>query len=296
MMLRDSTLRVFGLLHVLLAAHWIGCTSPPNTPDAAPTPEAAIAAVAEDRAAARATIELQAVAGESAFALGAIERSHAGGEYKVTKLRYYLSEPELVALNGATVKARLAAPDGTRMQYGVALVDHSVPSSLAVRLLAPAGTYKAVNLTIGVPDTSPQGGTLNHGDASKRAAPLDVDSDMYWSWNPGYVFLKIEGQVDKGNGSWKPFFYHLGNDRRAKLHVHVPLEMKQGEPARARFLVDVNQLFVTPEGLDGPNLAAAEREHGGPSLEQIASNASRSRFVRLAGTSSSPAATVAEHR
>jgi hypothetical protein len=115
-----------------------------------------------------------------------------------------------------------------------AQVDYTNPESQKLSVLAPPGNYKALNLTLGVPNNCPGGEQLNHGDASARVAPLDVDSDMYWTWNPNYTFLKIEGQA-LVEGASKPFFFHVGEDaRRAELHLHVQLNVSEGQPSHER--------------------------------------------------------------
>lgn len=219
-------------------------------------------------------VDLHTVAGAQPFALGSVLSSEQGAQYKVSKLRYYLSEAALVDSSGAVVRVPLAKADGSPLPYGLALVDADVPSSQAVALMAPPGTYKAVNLSVGVPVTCPTGEPLNHGDASMRAAPLDVDTDMYWSWDPNYIFLKIEGQVQSA-GAWKPFFFHVGEDaNRGSLHLHVPLTVAAGQPARLDVTVDVNRLFVSPTGEAAPALSGGA--HGGAPITQMATNISKS--------------------
>jgi len=219
-------------------------------------------------------LNLGTVAGGQPFALGATLRAQTGAEYEVSKLRYYLSEAALVDTRGAVIRVPLAKADGSPLPYGLALVDAAVPASQSIAIMAPPGTYKAVNLSVGVPVTCPTGEALNHGDASMRAAPLDVDTDMYWSRDPNYIFLKIEGQVQTA-GAWKPFFFHVGEDaRRGDLHLHVPLTVSAEEPARLDVTVDVNRLFVSPSGEAAPALSGGS--HGGAPIDQMAENLSKS--------------------
>lgn len=223
-------------------------------------------------------VDLKTVAGGSEFALGVAQRSHSGVQYKVNKFRYYLSEASLIDAKGATVAVPLAGADGKPLRYGVALVDSANPESLKLNVLAPPGDYVALNLGVGIPNTCPGGEPLNHGDPSARMAPLDVDSDMYWSWNPNYIFLKIEGHASV-EGRSKSFFYHLGEDaRRGKLHLHLPLHVEAGRPARAELVVDVNRLFVTKEGEDSPRPESGEGVHGGKVADQMAANVAESGF------------------
>lgn len=227
-------------------------------------------------------MDIKTVAGGAPFALGATERAQSGVEYKISKFRYYLSEVTLIDTSGATFAAPLADADGIPLRYGVALVDHANPESMKLTVLAPPGDYQAMNVVVGVPDACTSGEPLNHGDASARMAPLDVDSDMYWSWNPNYIFLKIEGQAFVGGRS-KSFFYHVGEDaRRARLHLHVPLHVATGHPARAELIMDVNRLFVTKTGEDRPRLESGDGVHGGSIADQVAANIAESGFVRPA--------------
>jgi hypothetical protein len=111
-------------------------------------------------------------------------------------------------------------------------------------------------------------------------APLDVDSDMYWSWNPNYIFLKIEGQA-LVDGKPKSFFYHVGEDARRKtVHLHAPFQVAAGQPARAELIMDVNRLFVTNTGEDNPRLESGDGVHGGSIADVVAANIAESGFVR----------------
>jgi hypothetical protein len=272
----ESTMNRFLFPSVMLTFLSLGCSAPPRLLADCPAGADAI-----DVPRVPVALELNTVASEQPFALGATERTRDGVEYKVTKLRYYLSGATLIDTHNATVVAPLAGPDGRKLPYGVALVDYAKPESLKLHVLAPPGEYKALNLTVGVPDSCATGEQLAHGDAAARVAPLDVDSDMYWSWNPSYVSFKIEGQVAVG-GAWKPFFYHVGEDaRRAKLHVHVPLKVGVEQSVKAAFVVDVNRLFVTPSGEDTPRLEP-QRMHDGPLADQMAVNIAKSGFVTVA--------------
>lgn len=224
-------------------------------------------------------VDLKTVAGGAPFRLGAIQRAHSGVEYKVSKLRYYLSEATLFDLAGNSVKVALASADGKPLRYGVALVDYAAPESLKLSILAPPGDYRALNLTVGVPGACSTGEQLNHADASARLAPLDVDSDMYWSWNPNYIFLKVEGQAS-ANGKTRSFFYHVGEDaRRATLHLHLDLHVSAAQPSRAELIVDVNQLFVNKAGEDSPRLQAGDGVHGGSIADEVAANIAQSAFI-----------------
>lgn len=74
--------------------------------------------------------------------------------------------------------------------------------------------FSSISANIGVPASE------NHEDPSARPSsdPLNIlnTDDMHWGWNPGYIFLMIEGKADTSatqNGQdLMNFLYHIGND------------------------------------------------------------------------------------
>lgn len=74
--------------------------------------------------------------------------------------------------------------------------------------------FNNLSFNIGVPNA------LNHGDPSTppSTSALNISNagDMHWGWNPGYIFVKLEGKVDTtANGIDDfdhNFVFHLGTD------------------------------------------------------------------------------------
>jgi hypothetical protein len=62
--------------------------------------------------------------------------------------------------------------------------------------------------------------SVNHSDPTvyEEASPLNIlnADDMHWSWSSGYIFLKIEGKVDRTNDGIdnfdENFSYHVSRD------------------------------------------------------------------------------------
>jgi hypothetical protein len=92
------------------------------------------------------------------------------------------------------------------------LVEHGTDVTRTIKLKdIPGGRYKSVSFMIGVDSlksTSP---------ISERTGALDPIKDaagMYWSWNSGYIFLKLEGTspqapLNSFTGE-RSIFYHVG--------------------------------------------------------------------------------------
>ena len=219
-------------------------------------------------------VSLDANAGGTPFAIGAKMMSNTGVEYTASTLRFYLSHVELLDGNGVASPAVLADAGGTPLRYGVTLVDYRKPDSQVLHLLVPPGSYESLSLSVGVPrDCSGGSGVLNHENASEQSYPLDVDSDMYWGWDSGYVFFKIEGHATTPAGS-KAFLFHLGDDNRYAT-ANVPARLDVSGPAAHHLAMDINRLFTTPAGEEAPDMTGAATSnivHGGKEADTIVNN------------------------
>lgn len=79
--------------------------------------------------------------------------------------------------------------------WSVFLVKESDKASQTVKLNdVPAADYVSLTYTVGVDSAK------SVADVSKRTGVLDPASygtdNMYWSWNSGYIFFKMEGNSD----------------------------------------------------------------------------------------------------
>lgn len=103
--------------------------------------------------------------------------------------------------------------NGNNVMAGAAIYDRSKGSSL-LKTNGTSANFGNLSFDIGV-DSS-----VNHSDPSAfpNDYPLNIvnASDMHWSWNPGYIFVKIEMIADTLNDSVEnfdtPITYHLGMD------------------------------------------------------------------------------------
>lgn len=144
------------------------------------------------------SIEFDNIAGGSDLQLNTATYSNAVGEaFKVTKLKYYVSNFVLTRTDGSV----FTAPQDSCYF----LIDESVSTSLKPVLKVPEGEYKTLQFVLGVDSLR------NTLDISKRTGVLDptaAASDMYWGWNSGYIFFKIEGNAAAAQGG--TFAYHVG--------------------------------------------------------------------------------------
>lgn len=134
----------------------------------------------------------------------------AATEVTITDFRLYVHDVKLLKDGGEEVPLTLTQ-DGLWQHQDLALLDFedktgacangTTETNKVVRGEAPPGTYTGVAFKLGVPFA------LNHGDAATAPSPLNL-SGLFWSWNSGYKFLRVDS-VPAGGG--EPFNLHLGS-------------------------------------------------------------------------------------
>jgi uncharacterized repeat protein (TIGR04052 family) len=158
------------------------------------------------------TIRFDAQLAGRAFACG---QSYTGiGSTQSTvspkDLRVYVHNVRLVTNRGTEVPVTLDS-DGIWQNGQVALIDFedgtadctNGTSALrnVVTGMAEAGNYTGLRFAVGVPFD------LNHKDLAQAASPLNLSS-MFWAWNMGYIFFKLDLKTTGRPGGWS---FHLGS-------------------------------------------------------------------------------------
>ncbi len=126
--------------------------------------------------------------------------------------RFYISNVRLVDSSGRETPLALEQ-DGTWQQRDVAFLSFERSTSCAngspqdreeIVGSAPDRRYVALRFTLGVPQA------LDHADATVAQSPLNL-SDMFWSWQDGYKFLRLDARVRTQSGKSSAFVFHLGS-------------------------------------------------------------------------------------
>jgi len=165
------------------------------------------------------TINFNVVSGTTNVSCsGTIAGTVAGTTGSTLKdLRFYVHDVKLITSSGAKVDFtittdgiwQLAAGSNSFGAYpGVALLDFedgtsgcsggTTETNKSIVGTSPVGNYIGVEFKVGVPFY------LNHMQSSTASAPLNI-SAMYWAWNSGYKFAKIEFTATSSN------LFHLGS-------------------------------------------------------------------------------------
>ncbi len=145
------------------------------------------------------SVEFDNIAGSSDLQLNTGHYSNAAGEdFTVTKLRYYVSNFKLTSADGTVY----TVPQDSCYF----LIDESETSNHQPVFQVPEGEYKTISFVLGVDSLR------NSMDIAKRSGVLDptaAGGDMYWGWNSGYIFFKMEGE-SAAAGMMGGYMYHIG--------------------------------------------------------------------------------------
>lgn len=150
------------------------------------------------------SVEFDNIAGGQNLLLNAVNYTNAAGEqFNVSLLQYYISNIRLRKTDGAYYTVD---PDSSYF-----LINESDPATRFARFKIPVGDYNQLQFVLGVDSLR---STM---DISKRTGVLDPsgghDNSMYWGWNSGYIFFKMEGisaaAPSDPTGQHK-FRYHIG--------------------------------------------------------------------------------------
>ncbi|HEX5169993.1 MAG TPA: MbnP family protein [Cyclobacteriaceae bacterium] len=197
-------------------------------------------------------IEFDNVVGDDDLALNTsseVYTNSAGESYKVTTLRYYISNIVLKKNDGSSFSDTVS-PDGSKGFY---LIDESDNGSQHIHLEnVPVGDYSEISFTIGVDAT-----TLNQ---SSQTGPLNPADGMFWNWNSGYIFVMIEGISTNSSDPSKEILYHVGGYKTDTSDPSLANNLKSKtlslgtEPALVRgdmtpeihMIVDVDKFFASP--------------------------------------------------
>ncbi|MCS6933572.1 MAG: hypothetical protein NZM35_00295 [Chitinophagales bacterium] len=195
-------------------------------------------------------------AGNANFAYGTEYTNAAGEKLTFTKLQYYVSNFVLIKEDGS----EYVVPQ----ELTYRLIDEGVAGSEVITLPdIPAGEYTKVKFIVGVDSLR---STM---DVSKRTGDLDPAgkaADMYWSWNSGYIFFKIEGTSPASTRTGNVFMYHIGgyggystptanNIRTITLTSPNAIEIGEGRAPEVHIYADILESLKTPTTISIANTA-----------------------------------------
>ena len=116
-----------------------------------------------------------------------------GQAFTVTNCKYYISHIKLIDSSGNVLENK----------DGYYLVNEDDPDSHKIELSdVPVGAYSKISFMVGVDSI--------HNCSGAQSGALDPVNGMFWTWNSGYIFLKLEGKSPASKSPTHLFEYHIG--------------------------------------------------------------------------------------
>ncbi len=146
------------------------------------------------------TIEYDNVVGDRDLKLDTDNYTNGAGEsFNITTFNYYISNIKLLKADGSSY---VVPRDSSYF-----LIREANAASQEVTLNnVPVGDYTGIEFMVGVDSLK------SASDPAQRTGVLDVANPevMYWAWNSGYIFLKLEGASPASTIASGKYNYHIG--------------------------------------------------------------------------------------
>ena len=154
-----------------------------------------------------------------------------GHSYTIEEVQFYISDVAMLNANGDTIPIK-----------EVELMNLDVNFEIEANL--EPGNYRELIIGFGLnPDQNAQDPSSFPNDH-----PLSIRTNMYWSWQDGYIFTKIDGKRTPEAGDEivpnETMFYHTGlDDLYRKISLPIELDAQAGATHELVFDFNMQDLF-----------------------------------------------------
>jgi len=149
----------------------------------------------------------------------------------LTKFKYYLGNLQLKTRQGIVWR-------DADTYHLIDVNDETSPVYTIQMDNIPQGDYTTLSFSVGVDSIR------NH--SGEQEGVLNPDHGMFWMWETGYVFFKMEGLFKSEGKTSGALVYHIGRDecyRTVDLQLPQNLHLLPGRPAKLTIMADVRKVF-----------------------------------------------------
>jgi hypothetical protein len=194
-------------------------------------------------------IKFENYVGDKKLILDSAEyKNELGQSFTVSKFNYYISHIELGNADGKKYICK---------EYFLVKEENSESKTISIKV--PAGNYTSISYIVGVDSL--------HNCSGLQTGALDPANGMFWAWNTGYVFLKLEGHASQSKSPGNIFEYHIGGFREPNNCIRtVKLEIgnwkfENGETVSVNVKADAAEVLKTPTTIDFSKLSSVTDFH-----------------------------------
>jgi hypothetical protein len=172
-------------------------------------------------------------------------KNDLGQAYNVTKFKYYISNIHLIRSDGKEF-----------ILDDYFLVNEEKKESKQINLSGvEEGDYSSLSFTLGVDSL--------HNCSGVQSGALDPINGMFWAWNTGYVFLKLEGRASESKSPGRMYEYHIGGFknpynciRNINLKFENTFRVEKGKNISIRIKADASEVLKSPTTIDFSKLSS----------------------------------------
>ena len=186
-------------------------------------------------------------------------KNELGQSYTVTKFKYYIGNIRLKKAKG-----------GEMIFKDYYLVNEEDEASKKIVLNSiPAGDYTGIDFIIGVDSL--------HNCSGAQSGALDPVNAMFWAWNTGYIFLKLEGKSPASTSPGNIFEYHIGGYKQPSNCIRevsltfenpitiTPMAISTGTK-ELHIKADVAEVLKKPTTIDFSKLSSVTDTHNATTI------------------------------
>lgn len=169
----------------------------------------------------------------------AIYKNEFGQTYNISNFKYYISNIELVNENGKNFHSK---------EYFLINEDEETSKKIILNSI-PEGKYMSLRFMIGVDSL--------HNCKGAQSGALDPVNAMFWTWNTGYIFMKLEGKSSASTATGKTIEYHIGGYkepsnciRTVTLKLDSPITITSEQTSDIQLRVNAAEVLKTPTAID----------------------------------------------
>ncbi len=168
-----------------------------------------------------------------------IYKNKFGQPFSISIFKYYIGNVHLKKSNGK---------EYVSSDYFL-INEEEKNSKIIILKNIPQGEYTSVSFIIGVDSI--------HNCSGAQSGALDETNGMFWAWNSGYIFLKLEGKSSFSKSSGNNFEYHIGgfkfpenSIRTVSLKYEQPLLIENDKIALLNIKVNAAEILKNPTNID----------------------------------------------
>ena len=161
--------------------------------------------------------------------------------YTISKFTYYIGQLKFNLDDGSSFFID---------DYYLVSEDEEKVASKSISITTiPEGEYESIEFILGVDSARNCSGA--------QSGALDPINAMFWTWNTGYIFMKLEGKSKFSTARGTILEYHIGGFkqlenciRKVKIPFNQLVSIGKNNSVKIQLKVDVSEILKNPTTID----------------------------------------------